>query len=92
MIRHLVMPNHVAGTRAFVKWVAKNLPKTTYVNIMHQYHVDYKAFDHPQIWRAITVDEYLDAMQWAHDAGLINLDPRSLKIKDFFLKSADRQR
>jgi putative pyruvate formate lyase activating enzyme len=91
MIRHLVMPNHVAGTRAFVKWVADNLPKNTYVNIMHQYHVDYKAFEYPQIWRAITVDEYLEAMQWAHDAGLINLDPRSLKIRDFFLKSVDRK-
>ena len=91
MIRHLVMPHRVAGTQTFVKWVAENLPRNTYVNIMHQYHVDYKAFEYPQIWRAITVDEYLQAMQWAHDAGLVNLDPRSLKIRDFFLNSADRK-
>ena len=84
MIRHLVMPNNVAGTRAFVKWVAENLPKSTYVNIMHQYHVDYKAFEYPQIWRAITVKEYLDAMQWAQEAGLNNLDPKSLVIRDYF--------
>jgi putative pyruvate formate lyase activating enzyme len=84
MIRHLVMPNRVAGTQAFVKWVAANLPKTTYVNIMHQYHVDYKAFDYPEIWRAITVEEYLEAMHWAQEAGLKNLDPKSLVVRDYF--------
>ncbi|MGD9306606.1 MAG: radical SAM protein [Desulfobacterales bacterium] len=86
LIRHLVMPNRVAGTRAFVQWVAGNLPKSTYVNIMHQYHVDYKAFEYPEIWRAITVEEYLEAMQWAQDYGLTNLDPKSLVIRDFFIK------
>ena len=39
MIRHLVMPNRVAGTQKFVRWVAANLPKSTYLNIMHQYHI-----------------------------------------------------
>jgi putative pyruvate formate lyase activating enzyme len=82
LIRHLVMPNQVAGTKAFVQWVAENLSKATYVNIMHQYHVDYKAFEYPEIWRAITVEEYLEAMQWAQD--LKNLDPKSLVVRDFF--------
>jgi putative pyruvate formate lyase activating enzyme len=86
LIRHLVMPNQVAGTKAFVQWVAENLPKSTYVNIMHQYHVDYKAFEYSEIWRAITVEEYLEAMQWAQDYGLKNLDPKSLVIRDFFVK------
>ncbi len=84
MIRHLVMPNQVAGTKAFVQWVAENLPKATYVNIMHQYHVDYKAFEYPEIWRAITVEEYLAAMQWAEDYGLTGLDPKSLVVRDYF--------
>jgi putative pyruvate formate lyase activating enzyme len=84
MIRHLVMPNRVAGTQAFVKWVAANLPENTYVNIMHQYHVDYKAFEYPEIWRAITIEEYLEAMQWAQEAGLKNLDSKSLVVRDYF--------
>src|SRR3972149_10195696 len=36
IIRHLVMPNRVAGTEKFVKWMAETLPKSTYVNIMAQ--------------------------------------------------------
>lgn len=84
MIRHLVMPNRVAGTKKFVKWVAENLPKLTYVNIMSQYHVDYKAYEYPEIARGITVQEFLEAMDWAEKYGLTSLDPRSVRIRDFY--------
>jgi putative pyruvate formate lyase activating enzyme len=84
MIRHLVMPNRVAGTRAFVEWVAANLPRTTYVNIMPQYHVAFEAYDHPKISRAITVEEFLEAMDWAEEAGLSKLDPRSVRVADYY--------
>ncbi|MBL7179916.1 MAG: radical SAM protein [Pseudomonadota bacterium] len=86
MIRHLVMPNRVAGTEKFIRWVAENLPKTTYINIMHQYAPDYEAFDYPEIWRRINVQEYLEAMRWADAYGLTNLDPVSLKIRKFYEK------
>ena len=84
MIRHLVMPNRVAGTREFTRWVAQTLSPTTYVNIMGQYRVTYKAADHEEIARAITAEEYLEAMAWAEEAGLRNLDPRSLTRRDYF--------
>ncbi len=77
MIRHLVMPNRVAGTKAFLEWVARELPKNSYVNIMAQYRVDYQAFNHPEIARAITPAEFVEAMEWADEAGLTNLDARS---------------
>ena len=86
MIRHLVMPNRISGTEKFIRWVAKNLPKSTYVNIMHQYHPDYKAFDFPEICRRINVGEYLEAMRWAEEYGLTNLDPRSVSIKKFYVQ------
>ncbi len=86
MIRHLVMPNRVSGTKKFVQWVSGNLPKSTYINIMHQYSVEYKAFDYPKITRRITVQEYLEAMGWAKEYGLTNLDPRSVDIKNIYTK------
>ena len=86
MIRHLVMPNRVAGTKEFIAWVAKNLPKSTYVNIMSQYYVAFKAYDYPKIGRGITVYEYLEAMQWAEEYGLTNLDPKSLAVRDIYAK------
>ena len=84
MIRHLVMPNRIAGTERFVKWVAGHLPKSTYVNIMPQYHVEYKAFDYPEIARGITVQEFLEAMDWAEQCGLSNLDPKTVALRDFY--------
>jgi putative pyruvate formate lyase activating enzyme len=87
MIRHLVMPNRVAGTKKFVKWVVENLPQTTYVNIMPQYHVAYKAFEYPEIARGITVREFLEAMDWAQVHGLTRMDPQSVRVRDFYARS-----
>ena len=78
MVRHLVMPNRVAGTREFVHWVAENLSPDTYVNIMSQYRVEHKAFEYEKISRSISSKEYVEAMEWALEAGLTNLDQRSL--------------
>lgn len=74
MIRHLVVPNRVAGTREIVQWIAANLPPDTYVNIMSQYRPMYRAFDYPEIARHLTVQEYAEAVRWAREAGLTNLD------------------
>jgi len=78
MIRHLVMPNRVAGTRELVQWVAANLSTKTYLNIMSQYRVEFMAFDFPLIARAITSEEFVEAVSWAKEAGLTNLDERTL--------------
>jgi len=74
MIRHLVMPNNVSGTQNVIKWIAENLPKDTYVNIMSQYRPTYKAHEYPEINRRITKDEYKQAVTYAQDLGLTNLD------------------
>ncbi|MBU0469010.1 MAG: radical SAM protein [Candidatus Omnitrophica bacterium] len=74
MIRHLVMPNNVGGTQEIVEWIADNLGKDTYLNIMSQYQPFYKAKDNPDINRRITAKEYALAVKWAKDVGLNNLD------------------
>jgi len=76
MIRHLVMPNDVGGTQEVIEWIAQNLPKDTYLNIMSQYRPMYKAFEYPEISRRITLKEYEEALEWAKKAGLTNLDRR----------------
>ncbi len=74
MIRHLVMPNGVSGAKGVIEWIAENLPKDTYFNIMSQYTPVYKASEYPEINRRITRKEYNDAVRWAKEAGLVNLD------------------
>jgi len=74
MIRHLVMPNGVGGTKEVLEWIGENLPKETYVNIMSQYRPMCKASKYPEISRRITPEEYKEALRWAKEAGLTNLD------------------
>ncbi|MCL5005103.1 MAG: radical SAM protein [Acidobacteria bacterium] len=74
MIRHLVMPNGVSGTKGVVGWIAQNLPKDTYLNLMSQYTPAFKAQQYPKIARRITRSEYRDAVAWAEANGLTNLD------------------
>jgi putative pyruvate formate lyase activating enzyme len=73
ILRHLVMPNNQAGTDRFVRWVAEKLGPDTYLNLMDQYHPEHKAFDYPEIARALTRAEWAQALGWARDVGLTNL-------------------
>lgn len=74
MIRHLVMPDNVSGTKEVLNWISENLPKDTFINIMSQYRPMYKAFDFPEISRRITKAEYADAVSHAQKLNLTNLE------------------
>ncbi|UCB56454.1 MAG: radical SAM protein [Candidatus Omnitrophota bacterium] len=74
MIRHLVMPNNVSHTKEVLEWIAENLPKDTYVNLMSQYQPFYKAFEYPDIARRLSREEYSQAKRWAKEAGLTNVE------------------
>jgi len=74
MIRHLVMPNDVGGTKEILAWIAASLPKDTYVNIMSQYRPMYRASEFPEIARPLTRAEYEEAVACARRLGLTNLD------------------
>ncbi|MFC1590674.1 radical SAM protein [Candidatus Omnitrophota bacterium] len=80
MIRHLVMPNDVGGTGQVIDWIAQNLTKDTYLNLMAQYRPVYKASQYPDIARRITRKEYHDAVSHAKAAGLTNLDTKGYSI------------
>jgi len=74
MIRHLVLPDNLAGTDRFVTFVARRLTPSTYVNVMAQYRPEYRAREFPELARRITGAEYRRAIGWAREAGLVTLD------------------
>ena len=74
IIRHLVMPNNVGGTAEVLRWIAGNLPKDTYVNLMSQYTPTYRADEFPKIDRRITREEYREAVAVAEAEGLTNME------------------
>jgi len=72
LIRHLVLPENLAGTDGFVRWVASELGEETHVNIMGQYRPQHRAREYPPLSRRPTQEELAQAMRWAREAGLRN--------------------
>ena len=70
LIRHLVMPNDVAGSEEVLKFIAEEVSVDTYVNIMAQYRPCYKAVGHEKINRRPTVREFGEALEMARRFGL----------------------
>ncbi|MBN2123883.1 MAG: radical SAM protein, partial [Deltaproteobacteria bacterium] len=76
LVRHLVMPENVAGTRNIMEFLAGEISADTYVNVMDQYHPHGGAHGDPFINRRLTSREFQAAMDAAKAAGLNRLDPR----------------
>jgi len=80
IVRHLIMPGEIAGTREILNWIAQELGPDTYVNVMPQYYPAGKvsASEHAEINRSITLAEFQQALDLASEAGLCYLDNRSV--------------
>ncbi len=78
LLRHLVMPGAVAGTREIMKFLAREVSPHTYVNVMAQYYPAGKVSreKYAEINRGITAQEYADAVVAARKAGLYRFDER----------------
>jgi len=74
LIRHLVLPHGLAGTKEIMKFIAEDLSLNSYVNVMAQYHPRHKAFQIPQLARPLSKQEFLEAIELAERAGLNRLD------------------
>lgn len=70
LVRHLVLPNSLAGTPEVLRFLAEKISRDTYVNIMDQYRPCYKASRFPELNRQVTTTEYLEALRTAHALGL----------------------
>jgi len=74
LVRHLVLPDRLAGTQEIVRFLAQEVSSSTYLNIMAQYHPCYKAFAIPSLARPLHRQEFNEAIDLAHQQGLYRLD------------------
>jgi len=70
LVRHLVLPEGISGTKEIVRFISEEVSENTYMNIMDQYYPCCKAFENPPLDRRITTKEYSDAVKMALEAGL----------------------
>jgi putative pyruvate formate lyase activating enzyme len=76
LIRHLVMPNDVAGTADIMDFIAKEISENCYVNVMDQYRPCGNAASDDFINRRLYSNEFKLAIETAREAGLIRLDQK----------------
>jgi putative pyruvate formate lyase activating enzyme len=74
LVRHLVLPDGLAGTAEVARFLAEEISRDTYINVMAQYHPSYRANEHPPLDRRITPREYTEAVAACHAAGLHRFD------------------
>jgi len=74
LVRHLVLPGDLANTESVLAFLAREISRDTYVNIMDQYHPCYRAREYPELARRISPSEYRDALELASRQGLRRLD------------------
>ena len=70
LVRHLVLPNDLAGSEKVIDFIADEISKDTYINIMDQYYPAYKANSFNELNRRITNDEYERVIKYARKKGL----------------------
>ena len=74
LIRHLVLPGGLAGTKTITRFVSEEISRDSHVNIMAQYHPCYKALQIPGLGRRISSEEFHAAPHFAQETGLRPLD------------------
>ncbi|MEO0099812.1 MAG: radical SAM protein [candidate division WOR-3 bacterium] len=70
IIRHLVLPNRIAGSFRVLEFIAREISKDTYVNIMAQYRPCYHASRYLELSRRITDEEFKEVIEYARSLGL----------------------
>ena len=70
LVRHLVLPNRLAGSFEIIDFLSEQISPKTTINIMDQYRPCFEASLHIKINRRPTSDEIESVRQYAMDKGL----------------------
>jgi putative pyruvate formate lyase activating enzyme len=70
LIRHLVLPKNIAGSEKIFEFVANEISRDSYINIMDQYYPAYNAYRYEEISQRITANEYSRILRYAEKSGL----------------------
>jgi putative pyruvate formate lyase activating enzyme len=72
IIRHLILPNGLAGSRDSLTWLVHNISPEVTVSIMSQYYPAHLALQIPELCRKISASEYSEVLELLDELGLEN--------------------
>jgi putative pyruvate formate lyase activating enzyme len=70
LVRHLVLPNDIAGSKTVIDFIADEISTETYLNIMDQYRPAYNADKYELLSRRINPSEFNEVVDYAFSKGL----------------------
>ncbi len=70
LIRHLILPNRIAGSEKVLQFISQAISRESYVNIMDQYRPCFKADKLPELNRVIRSQEFHEVIALAQRLGL----------------------
>ena len=74
LIRHLVLPNNLAGTREVMKFISSNVSLNSYVNIMSQYRPCGRSEEIGALSAPLSQKDFQLALKAAEEEGITRLD------------------
>ena len=97
LIRHLVLPNDLAGSEIVLRFLAEKVSPKSYVSLMSQYFPQYRADRFPELNRRITRAEYAHAKEIMEKLGLtsgwhqnVPIDPETFSIRRLLFGDTDK--
>ncbi|KTB47526.1 radical SAM protein [Dehalogenimonas alkenigignens] len=85
IVRHLILPNELAGSEESMRWIASELSPSVTVSLMAQYYPRHKAMEVPPIARSITTAEYRRVVNLLDVLGLENGWLQGEGSRDYYL-------
>ncbi|MEN6615133.1 MAG: radical SAM protein [Syntrophorhabdus sp.] len=73
LIRHLVLPGGIAGSRRIISWIRDNLGRSTWIGLMSQYVPLHRSHEYPLLQRRIKDPEYAEIVDFLLDNGFENV-------------------
>lgn len=65
LVRHLILPNNISGSKEVIDFIAGEISKETYLNLMDQYYPAFKADNYKELNRRISKEEYYKIIDYA---------------------------
>ena len=91
IVRHLVLPNGIAGSEESLTWLAKEVSPAVAVSVMSQYFPVHRAHKHPELNRPITRAEYDEVVDVVNQLGLENGWLQQMTARDNYRPDFERE-
>ncbi len=91
IIRHLILPNDIAGSVPILKWIATELSPEVTISLMSQYFPTHKADRYPLINRKIRYSEYARVVEVMQNLGFDQGFVQEMDAPDFYLPDFEKE-